>query len=162
MTLESANAAYQKARNTKSTRLWFLVLLAVIVFVLRWMKIIKTGFAIGLGLIVLAALGVQAMDYDLDLQTLRNTGNIQESRVQHTKDGIKLMGSCVKAAGKSTADLNCANFKTQPEAQAKYDECANQIASYNAGKTAAEIKNLDIYGLDGNNNGIVCEALPAN
>ena len=52
------------------------------------------------------------------------------------------------------------NFKTQEEAQAKYDTCATQIASYNAGKSATDIKNLDIYGLDGNKNGVVCEALP--
>ena len=35
-------AELEKARNTKSTRLWFLVLLAVIIFVLWWVKIIKT------------------------------------------------------------------------------------------------------------------------
>ena len=100
-------------------------------------------------------------DYDLDLKTLRDTGSIQASRIQHTKDGIVLRGDCVTAQRNSASDLNCANFKTQEEAQAKYDQCAEQIASYNAGKTTEQIKNLDIYGLDGNNNGIVCEALPA-
>ncbi len=152
----------EKARNTKSTRLWFLVLLAVIIFALWWLKIIKTWFAIWLGIVVLAAIGIQTFDYDLDLQTLWKTGNIAESRVQHTSDGIKLMGSCVKPVGQnSTDDLDCANFTTQLQAQAKYDTCASQIALYNAGKTSDQIKSLDIYGLDGNKNGIVCEALPA-
>ena len=161
MTLETAQQKLQQARNTKSVRLRFIAALAVLVFVLRRFKIIKTGFAIWLGIVILAAFGIQMYDYDLDLQTLWKTGNIQESRVQHTKDGIVLKGNCVTAQRNSTSDLNCANFKTQAEAQAKYDQCADQIASYNAGKTAAEIKNLDIYGLDGNKNGIVCEALPA-
>jgi hypothetical protein len=155
-------AELEKARNTKSTRLWFIVLLGVIVFVLWWLKVIKTWFAIGLGIVVLAMFGIQTFDYDLDLQTLWETGSLTESRVQHTSDGIVLMGSCVKPVGQNSADdLDCANFKTQPEAQAKYDTCVAQIASYNAGQSADSIKNLDIYGLDGNKNGIVCEALPA-
>ncbi len=161
MTLETAQQKLQQARNTKSVRLWLIAGLAVLVFVLRWFKIIKTGFAIWLGIIILAAFGIETYNYDLDLKTLWDTGSIQESRVQHTKDGIVLKGNCVTSAKDSASDLNCANFKTQPEAQAKYDQCAAEIASYNAGKTTEQIKNLDIYGLDGNNNGIVCEALPA-
>ncbi len=154
-------AELQKARNTKSTRIWFLVALGVILFILWWIGKIKTGFAIGLGIILLAAIGIQTFDYDLDLGTLWKTGNIQESRVQKTKDGIKLMGSCVKAQSNTKKDdLNCSNFKTQEEAQAKYDSCAEQISSNNAGKSVAQIKSLDIYGLDGNKNGVVCEALP--
>ncbi len=84
----------QKARNTKSTRLWFIGLIAVIVAVLWWLKVIKTGFAIGLGILLLAAFGIEAYDYDLDLGKLWETGSIAESRVTHTKDGLKLMGSC--------------------------------------------------------------------
>jgi hypothetical protein len=124
------------------------------------MKIIKTGFAIGLGIIILAAIGIQTFNYDLDLSTLWKTGDIQQSRVQQTKDGIKLMGDCVIPVKGDTNDLNCSNFQTQEAAQSKYDVCATQIASYNSGKTPTQIKSLDIYGLDGNKNGIVCEALP--
>lgn len=161
MTLETAQQKLQQARNTKSVRLWLIAGLAVLVFVLRWFKIIKTGFAIWLGIVILAAFGIQMYDYDLDLKTLRDTGSIQASRIQHTKDGIVLRGDCVTAQRNSASDLNCANFKTQEEAQAKYDQCAEQIASYNEGKSSAEIKNLDIYGLDGDKDGTVCEALPA-
>jgi hypothetical protein len=151
----------QKARNTKSTRIWFLVLLVVIVIALYMFGIIKKGFAIGLGVLLLAAIGIQTMDYDLDLGTLWKTGSVKESRVQHTKDGVVLMGDCVKPAGKSESyDLNCSNFSTQAEAQAKYDYCAEQIAENNKGLDRAKIMSLDVYGLDGNKNGIVCEALP--
>ena len=150
----------EKARNTKSTRIWFLALLAAVLFVLWWFKIIKTGFAVGLGIIVLAAIGIETFDYDLDLGTLWRTWNIAESRVSHTKDGITLMGSCALPKKWGEWDLDCKNFKTQEEAQAKYDKCATEIASYNQWVDAAKIRSLDIYRLDGNKNGIVCEALP--
>jgi hypothetical protein len=41
------------------------------------------------------------------------------------------MGSCALASDGKANDLNCSNFKTQGEAQAKYDTCASEIASYN-------------------------------
>ncbi len=153
-------AELEKARNTKSTRLWLLVAVGVVLFVLWWMGKIKTAFAIGLGIVLLAAIGIQTFDYDLDLGSLWAGKSIADSRVQQTKDGIKLMGSCVKAQGNTKDDLNCSNFKTQEEAQAKYDMCADQIASYNSGLDTAKVKSLDIYGLDGNKNGVVCESLP--
>lgn len=149
-----------KARNTKSTRLWFIWLIGAIVLALWYFKILKTGFAIGLGVILLAAFGIETMDYDLDLGRLWETGNIQESRVTHTKDGLKLMGSCA-LPNKGEGDLNCANFSTQEAAQEKYDTCAAEILSYNEWLDAAKVRSLDIYGLDGNKNGIVCESLPS-
>jgi hypothetical protein len=156
---ENLKAGAQNARNTKSTRLWFMVGLVVMVFALWWLNIIKTGFAIGLGIILLAAIGIETMNYDLDLGKLWETGSISESRVSHTKDGIKLMGSCAIPI-KGDGDLNCSNFSSQSEAQAKYDQCADEIASYNDGIDASKIKSLDIYRLDGDKDGTVCEALP--
>jgi hypothetical protein len=137
-----------------------MVMIFAVIIALYMMGIIKKWFAIGLGIIILAAIGIETFNYDLDLTTLWRTGDIQESRVEHTKNGIKLMGSCVLPVKWDTNDLNCDNFKTQQEAQAKYESCATQIASYNTGKSAIDIKNLDIYGLDGNKNGVVCEHLP--
>lgn len=159
-TAANLKAGAEKARNTKSTRIWFMVALAVIIFALWWTNIIKIGFGIGLGIIILAAIGIETFDYDLDLGKLWETGSIQDSRVTHTKDGLKLMGSCVIPVKGDTSDLNCANFRSQPEAQAKYDQCASEIASYNEGTDATKVKSLDIYGLDGDKDGIVCEALP--
>ncbi len=152
-------AEAQKARNTKSTRLYFIGLIGAIVFVLWYFKILKTGFAVGLGIILLAAFGIETMNYDLDLGKLWETGNIQESRVSHTRDGLKLMGSCALPT-KGEGDLNCANFQTQAEAQAKYDQCATEIASYNDGVDVAKVRSLDIYRLDGDKDGMVCESLP--
>jgi hypothetical protein len=69
------------------------------------------------------------------------------------------MGSCVKPVGNDTNELDCDNFSSQAEAQAKYDQCADAIASYNDGIDAKKVKSLDLYGLDRDNDGIVCEAL---
>ncbi len=149
----------EQARNTKSTRVWIMVAITVILFILWWSNIIKTAFAIGLGIVVLAAIGIETINYDLDLDALWSGKSLQESRVTHTKDGLKLMGSCALPT-KWEGDLNCANFATQAEAQAKYDQCASEIASDNAWIDISKIKSLDIYGLDANKNGIVCEALP--
>jgi hypothetical protein len=149
----------ERVRNTKSTRIWFMVLLLAVVVLLYAMGIIKKGFAIGLGILLLAAIGIQTFDYDLDLGTLWDTGSIEQSRVTHTKDGITIRGSCAIPT-QGSGDLNCANFSTRAEAQAKYDQCANDIASYNADVDAAKVKSLDIYGLDGDKDGVVCESLP--
>ena len=154
----SLSEKLQTARNTKSKRILFMVWLLILLAILWWFKVIKTGFVVGIGLLILVALGIETLDYDLDLGTLWRTGNITESRVQHTEDGIILKGNCINS--KQSNDLDCANFPTQEAAQAKYDQCAEEIASYNAGKTVSQIKNLDIYRLDGNKNGIVCESLP--
>ncbi len=160
MALADMKNAAEKARNTKSTRIWLMVAIAVVLFVLWWMGKIKTSIAIGLWIIVLAAIGIETMNYDLDLGSILSGKSIQESRVTHTKEGLKLMGSCIIPVKWDKNDLNCDNFKTQWEAQAKYNQCADEIASYNEGVDVAKIKSLDIYGLDGNKNGIVCEALP--
>ena len=70
------------------------------------------------------------------------------------KDGLKILGSdCI------TNNLNCSNFKTQEGAQAKYDMCAIKIAADN-GVDGARVKSVDVFGLDKNKNGIVCESLP--
>lgn len=103
--------------------------------------------------LVAGAIWLQVTDYDLDIATLWETGSIQESRVEY-KDGVKIIGDCI------SNNLNCSNFTTQPEAQQVYEDCANEIASYNSNVDRAQIKNLDVYWLDGDKDGIVCEALP--
>jgi hypothetical protein len=104
---------------------------------------------------VLLALWIHVFDYDLDLWTLMRTGSVTQSRVE-TKKGVKIIWSdCI------SDNLNCADFKTQPEAQTKYESCADQIARDNTHiKGKEEVKALDIYWLDGDKDGVVCEALP--
>jgi len=112
-------------------------------------------------LILLAmAMGLEWYNGDADLGKLWETGSYSESRVETVKDSegnsVRLItGVC----NSNDFDLNCADFTTQGEAQAKYDACAKEVEENNPG---IDTRKLDIYGLDGNNNGIVCEALPAN
>lgn len=107
-------------------------------------------------LILLAiALGIEGFNYDVDLQKLWETRDYNASRIESVvdKDGntIRLIGSCVKA------DINCDNFRTQNEAQEIYERCAREIEANN---NIANVKSLDIYGLDRDKDEIVCEALP--
>lgn len=122
------------------------------------MLVLKKGtIAFTVILILLAvALGLEGFNYDVDLGKLWETGNYQESRVESVtdKDGntVRLIGSCVKA------DVNCDQFETQNEAQEIYNTCAAEIEANN---NIDDVKSLDIYGLDRDKDGIVCEALPA-
>lgn len=109
--------------------------------------------------VLLVAFAVDGLDYDVDLGKLWETWSYQESRVDTITDSdgnsVRIItGNC----NKQEFDLNCKDFSTQDEAQTKYNECAQEVAANNPG---IDVKKFDIYGLDGNNNGIVCEALPS-
>ncbi len=150
----------QELRNTKSSRIWFMIGLIALVIILYITGVIKKWFAIWLGIVLLAAIGIETLNYDLDLGKLWETGNIQESRVSHTKDGLKLYGSCAIPRNQADAsDLDCKNFSSQWEAQRKYNQCATEIVSYNEWVDMRKVKSLDVYGLDRDKDGAVCEAL---
>ncbi len=140
-------------RRSKNARLILLAILLILLAVMYYFFEKFRGIIIGLAIVLLAAVGLEVFEYDIDLGKLWETGSVDESRVQ-TKNGVKLIGECI------ADDVNCANFDTQAEAQALYDRCAESIMSYNSQLEGQDIKSLDIYGLDGNKNGIVCEALP--
>ena len=65
--------------------------------------------------------------------------------MQRDADGNLInLGMICDAQEEGYYDYNCSDFATQPEAQAVYERCGT-----------------DINRLDGDNDGIVCEALPA-
>ena len=145
-------------RNSKNARMAFIaaLILIVLALIIFWGKAKAVLWAIVVMLAV--ALAVEWYDYDVDLGKLLETGSYEASRVETIKDADGnstriITGNC----NSKEFDLNCADFSTQPEAQAKYQECADEVAANNPG---IDVKKFDIYGLDGNNNGIVCEALP--
>jgi hypothetical protein len=148
---------FQEWRKSKKHRIGFLIvliiILAIIAFIFEKVRWLMIGFII----LILGAVGMEVYDYDLDLGKLWETGSLSESRVESVKDGegnsVRLIGSCVKA------DVNCDNFATQADAQATYNRCAAEIEKNNAGIEGA--LKLDIYGLDRDKDGIVCEALPS-
>ena len=140
-------------RQNKNCRLAIIGVLILIVLALlvfwgkaKWMLLVIL-------VVLFLALGLQVTDWDLDLSTLWKTGSLTESRVMQ-KDGLKVLGSdCISNT------LNCSNFASQGEAQAKYDACAAKIAGDN-GVDASKVKNVDVFWLDRDKDGIVCEALP--
>ena len=146
-------------RNSKKHRIGFLIIfiiiLAICAFVfekVRWMFI-------GLIILLLGALGLQVIDYDIDLWALIETKSLEQSRVENITDSDGNSYSVVTGTcNREDFDLNCADFDTQGQAQDQYQQCADSIQARNP---AIDLTKLDIYGLDGDNDGIVCEALPA-
>ena len=128
-----------------------LIVLAMLLFrgKMKWLLLV-------LLVVIVWALGLHIADYDLDLWTLIKTGSVTESRVE-TKNWVKIIGSeCL------TNNLNCSNFTSQGDAQEKYNFCAEKITSDNIWNTSDSVKRLDVFGLDADKDGIVCEALPKN
>ncbi len=108
---------------------------------------------LGTGIGVTALLGLDLVSYEVDFKTLRDTGSISESRKTY-QNWVALLWDCsVKN------DLNCSNFETQDDAQSIYEKCMNKIKQHN--KDVENALSLDVYGLDGDKDGIVCEHLPA-
>ncbi len=141
--------------------IWLLVALIIAILLLYvygglWKR--SKQILIGTGIVAAWALGLQVFDYDLDLETLWETGSVSESRVQNA-NWVRLVGDCVIADAKD--DLNCDNFTTQDEAQSLYEKCVDRVLQYNSDVDKEKALRLDIYGLDGDKDGTVCEHLPA-
>ena len=143
----------QNCRQNKNCRLTIIgvFILIVVALLLFWWKA-KIALWVILILLV-SAFGIEYFDYDIDLGKLWETGSVSESRVEH-KNGMKVFGTDC-----ASNNLNCDDFKNQPKAQEKYDMCAEKIATDN-NTTREIIRSIDIYGLDHDKDGIVCEALP--
>ena len=107
------------------------------------------GSAIG----VTALLGLDLVSYEIDFKTLWESGSIDESRKTYS-NGVALLWDC-----SAKNDLNCDAFETQEEAQSMYERCMNKILEYN--KDVENAVSLDVYWLDGDKDGKVCEALPS-
>jgi hypothetical protein len=113
-------------------------------------KIIKP-LLIGLIAILAAAFGLESTNNDFDLGKLLKGSSLEESKVARDEAGNVLfdkLGNVTtdKTVGKKADDYNCDDFSTQPEAQAFF---------LKVGGT----KN-DVNRLDGNKDGVACEALP--
>lgn len=153
-------------RTSKKARLYILggllVLVAVLAFLFEGLRI----WMIGVGILLLAALGLEATNTDVDLGTFMETGSVSESQIERDEEGNLMtteeggfmtsiwrdMNGNVVAEGtvgaKGEDQYNCADFATQAEAQIFFDN-------------AGGVEN-DVNRLDGNKDGVACQALPAN
>jgi hypothetical protein len=168
----------QNLRQNKKIRIGFIVFLMVLLVVLYFRnvdtdKMVTIEGATGelqqqlvpdtwekkifLGLFGLmgAAVGMEVAEQDLDLGKLIETkGDIKASKVLRDKSGNVVTeeqiksGAVAKENVKYTDEYNCSDFSTQGEAQKFYD---------NAGGVQH-----DTNRLDGNKDGVACQALPKN
>ena len=97
--------------------------------------------------ILLGALGMEVGNTDFDLGTLLQGEGFSKAKMQRDAKG-NLTGKTIgEVCGDEAKDeYNCDDFTTQEEAQAKMEECMAN------GK--------DVNRLDGDKDGIACEALP--
>jgi len=146
----------QKIRGNKNVRLGVLILIIILAAGLWYVgdkndnKYAKIAAGVAGGVAVVAT-GLEINDTDFDLKKLWETGSLKESLLARDKDGNLTTNPNVfcKSQEEKFYNFNCKDFLTQSEAQNIYEVCKGD-------------KEGDIFGLDGNNNGIVCEALPKN
>ena len=141
-------------RGNKTVRLVSLVVIIALAAGLWYFgdKKDSTGAKIAAGIAggtALVAVGLEINDTDFDLKKLWETGSLKESLLARDEDGNLTTNPNVfcKAQEENFYNFNCKDFVTQEEAQKIYEVCKGE-------------KEGDVFGLDGNNNGIVCESLP--
>lgn len=131
-----------KVRRKSSTRITLIIVLMIVLGVLFYFWKAARIWLVGLFILLLAALGLEVSGNDWDLGKLIQTGSFEESKVTKTEGGHWLIGEeCQKEK------LNCANFTYQEDAQDLFEKCGG-------------LEN-DVHGLDGDNDGLVCEHLPS-
>jgi len=135
-------------RSSRKARLWIIGgLIVVAVGLLFFVKgtLAKTILGVVIALLV-GALGLEVAQTDYDLGKMIETGSLAGGKIQRDESGnlINVDAFCNAA----DRDYNCADFKTQAEAMTVYNRCKTLGA------------NMDVYGLDRDGDGKVCESLP--
>lgn len=156
----------QALRTSKKARLYVLIGLLAVVALLAFLFESLRIWMIGIGILLLAGIGLEATNTDVDLGTLMETGSVTESMIERDEDGnlaTNAEGDFITkiwrdvngnevaegtAGAKGEDEYNCEDFATQPEAQRFFD---------NAGGVAN-----DVNRLDGNKDGVACQSLPAS
>lgn len=139
-------------RHSKDARLWViggLIVLGLAAFFFvksTWAKVVIGGMIA----LLAVAFGLEVNEKDYDVVKLVKTGSFAASQIQRDEKGDLLEGSIDAFCVAAEKDYNCPDFKNQGEAQAVYNRC----------KTLGQ--NMDVYGLDGDKDGKVCEALRKN
>ncbi len=140
---------FNQLRKKKNFRLAVLLLIIILAAGLWFYgykndnKYAQTAGLIAGGIATVGA-GLEISDTDFDLKKLYETGSLKESLLKRDQNGNLLNTKAIcDAQAQGFYNYNCSDFKTQPEAQAVYEQC-----------------DTDISGLDRDKDGIVCESLP--
>ncbi|HMA78995.1 MAG TPA: excalibur calcium-binding domain-containing protein [Candidatus Paceibacterota bacterium] len=152
-------------RRSKKGRLIIIIGLLVVVAVIAFFFEKTRMWMLGVGAVLLIALGLEVSNTDLDLGTMIENRSVSDAVVERdeagnleaTADGdlvtrvLRDREGNVVTAGTAGAkyedEYNCDDFATQPEAQRFFEN-------------AGGVEN-DVNRLDGNNDGVACQALPA-
>ena len=152
-------------RMNKKVRLYIigglLILVAVLAFFFEGLRL----WMLGIGIVLLVALGFEAGNTDIDLGSVIGGESFSDSVIERDDEGnleqaadgglltrlLRDKEGNVVAAGTSgakyTDEYNCDDFDTQPEAQQFFEKAGGVTA--------------DVNRLDGNKDGVACQALPA-
>lgn len=130
-------------RQNKKSRLIIIIGLLLVVAIIAFFFEKTRLWMLGIGAVLLIALGLEATSTDVDLGKLMDTGSLSQSMIKRDENGKALYGATCEENV-----YNCSDFKTQGEAQEVYDTC-----------TSAEKR--DRHGLDKDGDGIACQSLPA-
>jgi hypothetical protein len=152
-------------RKSKKARMYIIVGLLVLVAVVAFLFESLRWWMLGVGVALLVALGLETTNTDIDLGTLIDTGSLSDSKIERDADGNlsssedgglltrvlrDMEGNEVPkgtAGAKYADEYNCDDFATQQESQRFFD---------NAGGLSN-----DVNRLDGNKDGVACQALPS-
>ena len=129
-------------RQNKNVRLGIIIGLLVLVIIIAFFFEKLRLWMLGIGIVLLAALGMEVSNTDLDLGKLVETGSLEESLIKRDASGNPIFGATCEENV-----YNCGDFKTQSEAQEVYDTCNTS-------------ENRDRHGLDRDGDGVACQSLP--
>jgi Excalibur calcium-binding domain len=130
-------------RRSKKSRLVIIIGLLILVGIIAFFFEKTRLWMLGIGAVLLLALGLEATSTDVDLGRLVETGSLSESVVQRDENGNALYGAMCEENV-----YNCSDLATQSEAQEVYDTCNTP-------------ENRDRHGLDRDGDGVACQSLPA-
>jgi len=140
------NKGHSKAAKLRRSSKFRIILLVALLAILGVMYFMMEKFRIWIiimAVTIVVALGFEIKGNDIDLGKLWETKSFKEAIISKTSNGQWIFSDeCEKG------NFNCDSFSSQEEAQELYDKCRN-------GGTD------DPHRLDGDNDTIVCEALPS-
>jgi len=142
----------KKIQGNHKVRLTVIIVLLVIVAFL-FMIWEKARIALAIAFVVLlGAFGLEVSKTDYDMGTLFRTKSFEQSKVQRDEKGnvlYDIFGNITtdETKGKKADEYNCEDFETQPDAQNFYEKVGGL--------------GNDVNRLDGDKDGVACEALPA-
>jgi len=131
---------YRRSSNLRLIVILALMAIVVALFIF-WGK--ARIFLAGIFIALLVALGLEVSGNDWDLGKLIQTGSLEESKVEKSESG----GWLIDDERCNKENFNCNNFEYQEDAQEMFEYCGGP--------------GNDIHGLDGDKDGVVCEALPS-